>query len=51
MYYLVDNRNKKVLMKDGTPFIYSNQRLAELGRKWLSKKRHQRLRAVEAPVA
>ncbi len=49
MYNVVDKEGKPVLMKDGTPFVYSTQRLAEMGAKHLrlTVPRHRRpLRVV-----
>lgn len=44
MYKLVNRRGRTVNMKDGTPFIYSTERTAELGRKILEKKRKEKLK-------
>lgn len=48
MYYLQDTRTKKAAkMKSGEPFLYSTERLAELGAKWLGKKRKTKFRVLE----
>ena len=47
MYYLKDNKNGKAAkMKDGSPFLYSTERLARLGAKWLGRKRKTSFRVL-----
>lgn len=47
MYYLIDNKTKKrALMRDGSPFLYSTERLAQMGAKWLGRKNRTSYRVV-----
>jgi hypothetical protein len=43
MYKLVNKKGRDVLMKNGTPFIYTTKHTAELGKKILEKRRKERL--------
>ena len=48
MYYLKDNKTgESAKMKDGSPFLYSTERLARLGAKWLGRKRKTSFRVLE----
>lgn len=45
-YVLMDARNKTALMRDGKPFVYTTLLTAELGAKWLGRKRRTKFRVV-----
>lgn len=49
MFILVDKTNKPVLTRNGEPFIYTTPWTAELGRKFLTKRRGKKhgFRVVE----
>lgn len=46
MYKLVNKHGKVVNMRSGEPFEYSTERLAKLGRKFLERKRKEKLHIV-----
>lgn len=43
MYKLVNRRGRTVNMKSGEPFVYTTKWTAELGKKFLEKKRKEKL--------
>ena len=49
MYYLKDIKTGKIAKRklNGEPFLYSTERLARLGAKWLGRKRKTSFRALE----
>lgn len=48
MYKLIDSKGKTVTMKDGSPFLYSDYRMARLGRMILGTRRNRKLVIQEA---
>ncbi len=46
-YVLINKRGRTANMKDGTPFIYTTKTTAELGKKFLERKRKEKLTIQE----
>jgi len=47
MYYLIDIKTRQTaLMRDGSPFLYSARETAQMGAKWLGRKRRTKFRVM-----